>query len=131
MSLDAIDHVGIAVRDLDDAVAWYQRTFGATVAHREVVERDRVEEALLAVGESFVQLLAPTAAESPVARFLDRHGEGMHHVAYRVHDCASALEHARASGVEVIDETPRPGSRGTTVAFLRPALGTLVELVEV
>lgn len=127
-----IDHVAIAVRDLDAAVAWYQTTFGARLAHREVVESDGVEEAMMAVAESFVQLLAPTRSDSPVARFLDRRGEGMHHVAYRVDDCAAALQAARQAGARLVDEVPRPGGRGTTVAFLHPsgAFGTLIELVE-
>jgi len=130
--LTAIDHVGIAVRDLDAAVGWYQRTFGARVAHRERIEADGVDEVLLAVGGSYVQLLTPWREASPVARFLDRHGEGVHHVGYRVADCGAALEAVRAQGARVVDEHPRTGSRGTTVAFLHPkgAFGTLIELVE-
>jgi methylmalonyl-CoA/ethylmalonyl-CoA epimerase len=130
--LRALDHVGIAVRDLDAAVAYYSRTFGATVTHREQIERDGVEEALIAVSDAFIQLLSPTRPDSPVARFLERHGEGIHHVGYRVRDCAEAIAAVRAAGGTLIDEEPRPGSRGTTVAFVHPkgALGTLVELVE-
>src|SRR5580658_3847648 len=130
--LTEVDHVAIAVRDLDAAVAWYQEAFGATVAHREVVERDGVEEALLAVAESYVQLLTPTRPDSPVARFLESRGEGLHHVGYRVEDCADALARAVAAGARAIDESPRPGSRGTTVAFLHPktGFGTLIELVQ-
>ncbi|HLI01199.1 MAG TPA: methylmalonyl-CoA epimerase [Acidimicrobiales bacterium] len=128
----AIDHVGIAVRDLEAAIAWYAEAFGATVAHREVVEADGVEEALLEVADSYVQLLTPTREDSPVARFLTSRGDGLHHVAYRVPDCGAALDAARQAGAQPIDETPRPGSRGTTVAFLHPktAFGTLIELVE-
>jgi methylmalonyl-CoA epimerase len=131
-ALTEIDHVAIAVRDLDAAIAWYSSAFGATVAHREVVERDGVEEALLAVADSYVQLLTPTRDDSPVARYLDTRGEGIHHVGYRVTDCAAALEVAKAAGVRAIDDAPRPGSRGTTVAFLHPksSFGTLIELVE-
>jgi methylmalonyl-CoA/ethylmalonyl-CoA epimerase len=127
-----IDHVAIAVRDLDAAIAWYEETLGATVAHREVIESDGVEEALLAVAESYVQLLTPVRDDSPVARFLDKRGEGIHHVGYRVPDCAEALARMRAAGAETIDAVPRPGSRGTTVAFVHPrsAFGTLVELVQ-
>jgi methylmalonyl-CoA/ethylmalonyl-CoA epimerase len=127
-----IDHVAIAVRDLDAAIAWYEETLGAKVAHREVIEHDGVEEALLAIADSFVQLLTPTRDDSPVARFLDKRGEGIHHVGYRVADCAAALERMRAAGAETIDAAPRPGSRGTTVAFVHPrsAFGTLVELVQ-
>jgi methylmalonyl-CoA epimerase len=127
-----IDHVAIAVRDLEAAVAYYGDTFGAMVEHREVVESDGVEEALLKVAESYIQLLRPTRPDSPVAKFLDSRGEGLHHVGYRVADCAAALDSVRAAGGRLIDEAPRPGSRGTTVAFVHPkgAFGTLIELVE-
>lgn len=130
--LTEIDHVAIAVHDLDRAVAWYERVFGASLVHRETVEPDGVEEALLQVAQSYIQLLQPTRADSPVGRFLDRRGEGLHHVAYRVDDCAAALETAVANGARPIDHAPRPGGRGTTVAFLHPqgAFGTLIELVE-
>ena len=130
--LTEIDHVAIAVRDLDAAIAWYETAFGATVEHREVVESDGVAEALLRVADSYVQLLTPTRDDSPVAKFLDRRGEGLHHVGYRVDNCAEALEAVRATGARVIDDAPRPGSRGTTVAFVHPAtsFGTLIELVQ-
>ncbi len=130
--LTEIDHVAIAVADLDAAVAWYERAFGAQVVHRERVESDGVEEALLAVADSFVQLLTPTREDSPVAKFLASRGEGLHHVGYRVADCAAALQAVKDSGGRVIDEQPRPGSRGTTVAFVHPkaAFGTLIELVQ-
>jgi methylmalonyl-CoA/ethylmalonyl-CoA epimerase len=127
-----IDHVAVAVHDLDAAVAWHARVFGMEVVHRERVERDGVDEALLRVADSYLQLLAPTREDSPVARFLARRGEGLHHVAYRVEDCAAALEAAVSAGARPIDLVPRPGSRGTTVAFLHPAgaFGTLIELVQ-
>jgi len=127
-----IDHVALAVHDLEAAVAWHARVFGTEVVHRERVERDGVEEALLRVADSYVQLLRPIRDDSPVARFLDRRGEGLHHVAYRVDDCAAALQAAVAAGARAIDPVPRPGSRGTTVAFLHPghSFGTLIELVE-
>lgn len=130
--LNQVDHVAVAVRDLDAAVEWYRRVFGAEVVHRERVEHDGVEEALIRAGESYVQLITPTRPDSPVSRFLDRRGEGLHHVAYRVDDCAAALAQAVAAGARAIDLAPRPGSRGTTVAFLHPfgAFGTLVELVQ-
>ena len=130
--LRAIDHVGIAVRDLEAAVAWYRDTFGATVARRERIESDGVDEALLAVGPSYVQLLTPYTDTSPLHRFLERRGEGLHHVGYRVDDCATALAFVQGAGARVVDEHPRTGSRGTTVAFLHPAgaFGTLIELVE-
>lgn len=132
MLLDEVDHVAIAVRDLDAAIRWYSDTFGAAVAHRETIERDGVEEALIAVADSYVQLLTPTRPDSTVARFLESKGEGMHHVGYRVKDCAAALQAAVESGAKAIDDHPRPGSRGTTVAFLHPktAFGTLIELVQ-
>ena len=127
-----IDHVAIAVKDLDAAIAYYHDTFDCTVDHREVVERDGVEEALLKVADSYVQLLTPIRDDSPVAKFLEKKGEGIHHVGYRVDDCAVALERVKAAGHQVLDEAPRPGSRGTTVAFVHPkgALGTLLELVQ-
>jgi len=130
--LTEIDHVAIAVRDLPAAVAWYEEVFGAVVAHREVVERDGVEEALLKVADSYVQLLTPIRDDSTVATFLTNRGEGLHHVGYRVDDCAQALEAVKAAGGRVIDEAPRAGSRGTTVAFVHPkaSFGTLIELVQ-
>jgi methylmalonyl-CoA/ethylmalonyl-CoA epimerase len=130
--LTEIDHVAIAVRDLDAAIDHYRTWFGADVAHREVVASDGVEEALLKVGVSYVQLVSPTGDHSPVAKFLDKRGEGLHHVGYRVTDCAAALQRVIDSGGRVIDAVPRPGSRGTTVAFIHPQgdLGTLIELVQ-
>jgi methylmalonyl-CoA epimerase len=130
--LTEIDHVAVAVNDLDDAIDYYASTFGATVAHRERVESDGVEEALIKVADSYVQLLTPTREDSPVAKFLERRGEGLHHVGYRVDDCGVALQAVKDAGGQVIDAEPRPGSRGTTVAFVHPkaAFGTLIELVE-
>jgi len=102
------------------------------VEHREVVESDGVEEALLKVADSYVQLLTPTRDDSPVAKYLASKGEGLHHIGYRVDDCGAALDSVKAHGGRVIDEAPRPGSRGTTVAFVHPkgAFGTLIELVQ-
>jgi methylmalonyl-CoA/ethylmalonyl-CoA epimerase len=130
--LTEIDHVAIAVSDLDAAIAYYEQTFGCEVAHREVVESDGVEEALLKVADSYVQLLTPTRDDSPVAKYLAKKGEGLHHIGYRVADCGAALARVKAEGHRVIDEAPRPGSRGTTVAFIHPktAFGTLIELVQ-
>ena len=130
--LTEIDHVAIVVRDLDAAIAWYADVFGALVVHREIVESDGVEEALVRVADSYVQLLTPTRDDSPVAKYLETKGEGLHHVAYRVANCAAALEAVKASGYQVIDRTPRPGSRSTTVAFIHPkaSFGTLIELVQ-
>ena len=132
MLLTEIDHVAIAVRDLDAAIDYYQRAFGATVEHRETVESDGVEEALLKVAESYIQLLTPTSATSPVAKAIDKRGEGLHHIAYRVVDCAEALAAMIAAGATPIDRVPRPGSRKTTVAFIHPkgSFGTLIELVQ-
>lgn len=132
MLLERIDHVGYAVEDLDAAIDHHERLFGAQVAHREIVESDGVSEALLRVGESYIQLLQPTSSASPVARFLERNGgPGVHHVAYGVADVDAALAHLEGEGARLIDERGRPGSRGTTVAFLHPkgALGVLIELV--
>lgn len=132
MMLTEIDHVAIAVRDLDAAIDYYQRAFGATVDHREIVESDGVEEALLKVAESYVQLITPTRDDSPIAKALEKRGEGLHHIGYRVTDCGAALAAMVAAGATPIDRTPRPGSRGTTVAFMHPkgSFGTLIELVQ-
>jgi methylmalonyl-CoA/ethylmalonyl-CoA epimerase len=130
--LRQIDHVAHAVWDLDSATRFWADSFGAHVVHRERLDHDQVEEALVAVGDGFVQLVAPTGPGSSVARFLERRGPGLHHVGFRVSDCGAALQELRRRGVELIDEVPRPGSRGTTVAFVHPrgALGVLVELVQ-
>jgi methylmalonyl-CoA epimerase len=130
--LTEIDHVAIAVHDLDAAISFYQRAFGATVDHREVVESDGVEEALLKVAESYIQLLTPTRPDSPVAKALEKRGEGLHHIGYRVANCADALAQMIAAGATPLDKAPRPGSRGTTVAFIHPkgSFGTLIELVQ-
>jgi methylmalonyl-CoA/ethylmalonyl-CoA epimerase len=127
-----IDHVAIAVNDLEAAIEYYRATFGCEVEHREVVESDGVEEALLKVADSYIQLLTPTNDTSPVAKYLEKKGEGLHHIGYRVADCGVALASVKAQGHRVIDEAPRPGSRGTTVAFVHPktAFGTLIELVQ-
>ena len=130
--LTQIDHVGIAVSDLREAVERYRRTFGIEPVHRERMDDQGVEEVLFAVGESFVQLLGALGPDTPVGRFLGKRGPGVHHVGYRVASIADALEHLRAEGVGLIDEAPRPGSRGTTIAFVHPkdTGGVLVELVE-
>ncbi len=130
--LTEIDHVAIAVHDLEAAISYYQSAFGATVHHREIVESDGVEEALLAVADSYIQLTTATRDDSPIATFLAKRGEGMHHIGYRVDDCAEALAAVVAAGGRAIDEAPRPGSRGTTVAFVHPkgSFGTLIELVQ-
>ena len=130
--LTEIDHIGIAVDDLEAAVERYRRAFGVEPTYRERVESQGVEEVLFAVGTSFIQLLGALGPRTPVGRFLSSRGPGVHHVAYRVDDVAAALEHLRTQGVRLIDETPRPGSRNTTIAFVHPSGmgGVLVELVE-
>lgn len=132
MLLTEIDHVAIAVRDLEAAIDYYRRAFGAEVEHREVVLHDGVEEALLRVADSYVQLVTPIRDDSPVAKSIAKRGEGLHHVGYRVRDCGEALASMIAAGATPIDKAPRPGSRGTTVAFIHPkgSFGTLIELVE-
>jgi methylmalonyl-CoA/ethylmalonyl-CoA epimerase len=127
-----IDHVGIAVRDLDAAVEHYRRTLGIEPVHREVVEDQGVEEVLFRVGSSYVQLLAATGPDTPVGKFLEKKGEGVHHVGYRVDDVVATIEHLKGEGVPMVDDSPRPGSRGTTVAFAHPKGfgGVLVELVQ-
>lgn len=131
MILD-IDHVGIAVRDLDDAVERYRRTLGVEPTHRERVEDQGVEEVLFAVGDSFIQLLGALGPDTPVGVFLAKRGPGVHHVAYRVDDAAAALVRLRDEGVRLIDEVPRRGSRRTLIAFVHPKdmEGVLVELVQ-
>jgi len=130
--LSEIDHVAIAVNDLDAAVTWYEDVFGASGVHREVVDSDGVSEALIKVADSYIQLLTPTRPDSPVAKYLEKKGEGLHHVGYRVTDCEAALASLRGAGARLIDEVPRPGSRGTMVVFVHPktAFGTLIELVQ-
>src|SRR5687767_12221378 len=130
--LTEIDHIAIAVEDLDAAIEWYRDVFGATVAHRETVEAEGVEEALLKVAESYIQLTRATRPDSAVAKFLEKRGEGVHHIGYRVDDIRAALDALVAQGGQVVGDAPRPGSRGTTVAFVHPksAFGTLIELVE-
>jgi methylmalonyl-CoA/ethylmalonyl-CoA epimerase len=127
-----IDQIAIAVPDLDDALAFYERAFGITASHREVVDSDGVEEAMIDVGGVFIQLLAPTREDSPVGRFLARNGPGLHHLGFGVESVSESLEHLRDEGVALIDEAPRPGGSGHTVAFVHPkgTGGVLVELIE-
>lgn len=130
--LTRIDHVGVAVADLDASVEHYRRTLGVEPVHREKIESQGVEEVLLEVGGSYIQLLGALGPDTPVGRFLQRQGPGVHHVGYRVDDVALTLAHLKAEGVRLIDDAPRPGSRGTTIAFVHPKGmgGVLVELVE-
>jgi methylmalonyl-CoA epimerase len=130
--LDDIDHVGIAVQDLEAAVEHYRRAFGIDPAHRETVADQGVEEVLFRVGNSYIQLLGALGADTPVGKFLAKRGEGIHHVGYRVSDVAEMLARLNDLKVPLVDQAPRPGSRGTTVAFVHPQGfgGVLVELVQ-
>ena len=132
MQLTEIDHIAIAVNDLEAAIAYYHEAFGAEVHHREIVDSDGVEEALIKVADSYIQLTVATRPDSPIAKYLEKRGEGLHHVGYRVDNCAEALAQMVAAGATPIDKAPRVGSRGTTVAFIHPkgSLGTLIELVQ-
>jgi methylmalonyl-CoA/ethylmalonyl-CoA epimerase len=128
-----IDHVGIAVDDLEGSVERYRRTLGVEPSHRERVEDQGVEEVLFPAGTSFIQLLGSLGADTPVGRFLATRGPGVHHVAYRVDDVAASLDRLRGQGVRLVDEVPRRGSRDTLIAFVHPKEmgGVLVELVQV
>jgi methylmalonyl-CoA/ethylmalonyl-CoA epimerase len=127
-----LDHVGIAVTDLDAALAGYRERYGVQPLYREVVEGQGVEEAMLPVGGSFVQLLQPLGPDTPVGRFLEKRGEGLHHVAFMVASIEIALGHIREQGGRLIDEEARPGGREARIAFVHPSDlgGTLIELVE-
>jgi methylmalonyl-CoA epimerase len=127
-----IDHIGVAVDDLEEAVSLYSERLGMPVEHRETVEEQGVEAVLLGVGVSHVELLRPLAPETAVGRFLERNGPGLHHVAYGTDDIEAALGEARAAGLALIDEQPRTGIRGSRVAFVHPKStgGVLTELVE-
>jgi methylmalonyl-CoA epimerase len=127
-----IDHVGIAVADLDAAVALHEQTYGMPLVHRETVEEQGVEAVLFDVGENHVELLAPLGDDTPVGRFLAKRGPGLHHVAYQVTDIVAALTSLREQGVRLIDAAPRTGIRGSKVAFLHPSASgsVLTELVE-
>lgn len=128
----AIDHVGHAVPDLEAAVAMYEDLYGLEVVHREVSERDGVREALLAVGDSYIQVLEPTRPSSPVATFLERRGPGLHHIGLAVLGVGDSLDRLRHHGARVVDEVPRVGTGGIALAFVHPkaTMGALVELVE-
>jgi len=127
-----LDHVAIAVADLDAAIAGYRDRYRVEPIYREKVESQGVEEAMIPVGGSFIQLLEPLGPETPVGRFLSKNGEGLHHVAYAVVSIHDALSHLAESGVRLIDTEPRTGGRGARIAFVHPGDlgGTLVELVE-
>lgn len=132
MLLINLHHVGIAVRDLDEAIAEYWRQYRVEPIDRQVVKSQGLEEAMIAIGGSHIQLLQPLSEASPVGRFLAKRGEGMHHVAYAVADIEAALEHLRTGGVRLIDDEPHVGGGGGRIAFVHPKslAGTLIELVE-
>ena len=127
-----IDHIGVAVEDLDAAIAVHRDTYGMPLVHRETIAEQGVEAVLLDVGENHVELLAPLGDETPVGRFLAKRGPGLHHIAFQVTDIDGALASLRESGVRLIDEAPRTGIRSSRVAFLHPAAsgGVLTEIVE-
>jgi methylmalonyl-CoA epimerase len=127
-----VDHIGVAVEDLDAAIALHEEAYGMAVAHREVVEEQGVEAVLLDVGENHVELLRALNAETPVGRFLAKRGPGLHHVAYQVTDVQATLDTLRDRGLRLIDEAPRTGIRGSRVAFLHPESsgGVLTEIVQ-
>jgi len=130
--LSAIDHVGVAVSDIDAALALYRDALGMPLVHRETVSEQGVDAALLDIGDGHVELLAPLGPDTTVGKFLARNGAGLHHVAYRVADVQATLDAARTAGLRLIDESPRTGIRGSRVAFLHPAAtgGVLTEIVQ-
>jgi len=127
-----IDHIGVAVEEIEPALELYRDSFELTLAHREVVEEQGVEAVLLDVGENHVELLAPLSADTPVGRFLAKQGPGLHHVAYQVRDIEATLEQLRKAGLQLIDQKPRTGIRGSRVAFMHPraTAGVLTEIVQ-
>jgi methylmalonyl-CoA/ethylmalonyl-CoA epimerase len=130
--LGKIEHIALAVSDLEAAIDHYTKVWGLELEHREVVEDQGVEEAMFRLGDSYIQLLAPLSPETTVGKFIERQGEGLHHVAYEVRDLDTVLKQLKEKGVELLDEKPRRGSRQTRIAFAHPKgnLGVLVELVE-
>jgi methylmalonyl-CoA/ethylmalonyl-CoA epimerase len=127
-----IDHIGVAVEDIDAAIALYRDSFEMELAHRETVESQGVEAVLLDVGDGHVELLAPLGTDTPVGKYMAKNGPGLHHVAYAVDDIDAALKSIAAAGVRLIDSEPRVGIRDSRVAFLHPRStgGVLTEIVE-
>jgi methylmalonyl-CoA epimerase len=127
-----IDHIGVAVAEIDPALELYRDSFELTVAHREIVEEQGVEAVLLDVGENHVELLAPLGPDTPVGKFLAKQGPGLHHVAYQVSDIDATLQALKTAGLALIDQQPRTGIRGSRVAFLHPraTVGVLTEIVQ-
>jgi methylmalonyl-CoA/ethylmalonyl-CoA epimerase len=130
--LGRIDHIGVAVEDLDEAVSLYSEGLGMPEQHRETVEEQGVEAVLLEIGDGHVELLSPLGPETAVGKFLEKRGPGLHHVAYRTEDIDAALQEIRQAGLRLIDEEPRAGIRGSRVAFLHPKStgGVLTEIVQ-
>jgi methylmalonyl-CoA epimerase len=130
--LSRIDHIGVAVEDIDASLALYEQHYRMELVHREVVEEQGVEAVLLDVGENHVELLRPLGPDTPVGKFLAKKGPGMHHVAYQVTDIEAALQQLKAAGLRLIDETPRTGIRNSRVAFVHPAStgSVLTEIVQ-
>ena len=130
--LRKVEHIALAVADLEEAISHYREVWGAEVEHRERVEDQGVEEAMIPVGEVYLQLLGATGPDSTVAKFIDRRGEGLHHIAYEVDDLVAALADLKTKGVPLIDDEPRVGGRGHMVAFVHPKgnHGLLVELIQ-
>jgi methylmalonyl-CoA/ethylmalonyl-CoA epimerase len=127
-----VDHIGVAVEDLDAAIALHERDYGMALVHREVIDAQGVEAVLLDVGENHVELLRPLSGDTPVGKFLAKRGPGLHHVAYQTTDIEAELERLGAAGLRLIDSAPRTGIRGSRVAFLHPASsgGVLTEIVQ-
>ena len=127
-----IDHVGIAVKSLEDAVKVYEQAVGLTLAGYDEVDEQGVRVAMLGIGESRIELLEPTRPDSPIEKFMTKRGEGVHHIAVRVDDLEEALERLKTAGVRLIDDTPKRGAHNTRIAFVHPASthGVLMELVE-
>lgn len=127
-----VDHIGVAVEDIDASLELYERDYGMTLVHRETVAEQGVEAVLLDVGENHIELLAPTGPDTPVGKFIAKKGPGMHHVAYQVDDIEATLAALKEAGLKLIDETPRTGIRNSRVAFLHPktAGGLLTEIVQ-
>lgn len=127
-----IDHIAIAVRDLEAQIGFYQKALGLPLAHREEVAEQKVKVAMFRLGEVRLELLEPTSPESPIAKFLEKNGEGLHHLAYRVDDVAQTMEHFQQLGIRLLNEVPREGAEGARIAFAHPKStgGVLTELVE-
>lgn len=130
----SVDHIAIAVRNIEDAANLYSAALGLKVAHREIVDEQGVSALMLktAAGETAIELLEPTGQDSPISKFLEKRGEGIHHICFKVDDIQAALKRLKGQGIQLIDEAPRPGIHGTKVAFLHPKSlsGVLIELVE-